>query len=142
MGDPQFYLFLESPKVPFERKSSLLSERLEGLTPLAMNLARLLVARGRVRIAEDIASEYERLLDSYNGIEHAEVTTAIPIDDDQKAELARRLAEIVGRQVVLTTRIDPQITGGLVARIGDRLIDGSTKGRLAQLRRDLIEMAR
>ena len=142
MGDFLFSLYLEAPNIPFKDKEALLGERLEGISQFAMNLVHLLVVKGRVRIAEGIASEYERLVDAYYGIEHAEVTTAIPIDEERREGIAQSLSEKWGKRVVLSTRVDPDIDGGLVIRIGDRLIDGSTKGKLAQLRRDLIGAAR
>jgi len=142
MTEPRFSLFLETPKIPFTEKAKLLSERLEGVSDLAMNFAYLLVAKGRTRIVEDIAREYERLVDAHYGIEHAEVTTAVPIDDLERERLARRLSEVVGKEVVLTIKVDPQITGGLIARIGDKLIDGSVMERLAALRKSLIKMSR
>jgi len=129
---------LESPKIPFSEKARILSQRLEGVTPLAMNLAYLLVARGRLRIVEDIVIEYERLVDDQRGIAHAEVATAVPLDEEEKDKVIHRLGDIVGKEIVLSARVDPSLIGGLVARVGDKLIDGSTKSRLLSLRESLI----
>ncbi|MCK4697790.1 MAG: F0F1 ATP synthase subunit delta, partial [Dehalococcoidia bacterium] len=69
---------------------------------------------------------------------HAEVTTAVPLEPEEKDKLVRRLGDLVGREIVLTTRVAPAIIGGLVARVGDKLIDGSTKSRLLALRESLM----
>ena len=136
--DPLLYAFLASPKIPFSEKARILSQRLEGVTPLAMNLAYLLVARGRLGIVEDIVDEYGRLVDEHRGIAHAEVATAVPVDAEVKDRLVRRLGELVGREIVLKVRVDPSLIGGIIARIGDKIIDGSTKSRLLSLRESLI----
>jgi len=129
--------WLENPKFHFDIKARLLSERLGDINPLALNLACLLVARGRLRMAGDIADEYQRRLDSYRGIEQAEVTTAIPLDDEAQLSLAQRLGAVVGKKVVLKPKVDSNIIGGIVARIGDKLLDGSTSGKLLALKREL-----
>ena len=89
-------------------------------------------------MAGDIADEYQQLLDSYRGIEQAEVTTAIPIDDEAKLKLGKCLGAIVGKKVVLKPEVDPSIIGGIIARIGGKLLDGSTRSKLAALKKELI----
>jgi len=88
-------------------------------------------------MAGDIADEYQRLLDSYRGIAQAEVTTAVPLDDEDKTRLTERLSAVVGKKVVLKPQVDSSLLGGIIARIGYRLLDGSTSSRLAALKRAL-----
>ena len=137
-----FQAFLESPRVHFDDKAKLLAERLEDIGPLALNLVLLLVARGRLSIIGDIVAEYQRLLDSYRGIEPAEVSAAIPLDEEDKRKLAQHLSVIVGKKVVLKSEVDPALIGGFVARVGDKLLDGSTRGKLEALKKELIGMRR
>src|SRR3972149_1522736 len=87
-------------QIALAEKVALLQERLPGADPLVLNYAGLLVARGRRRLAGDIAEEYERLLDAYHGIEHAEVITAVPLEGEETELLAQRLAGMVGERVV------------------------------------------
>ena len=87
-----------------------------------------------------IAEDYQLLLDKYRGIEQAEVITAVPIDDADKQKLAERLGGIVDRKVVVHLATDSSLIGGLVARVGGRLIDGSTRGQLEALKRKLGEV--
>jgi len=135
--DPLLYAFLASPKVPFGEKVKILRQRLEGVSPLAMNLVYLLVTRGRLRIVEDMVDEYGRLVDERRGIAHAEVTTAVPVDEEVKDSLVRRLGDLMDKEIVIGVEVDPSIIGGLIARIGDKVIDGSTKSRLLALRESL-----
>ena len=92
--DATLVAFLESPKFRFNDKAKLLSERVGDINPLALNLVYLLVIRGGLSIVGDIADEYQRLLDSYRGIEQAEVTTAIPLDEEAKQRLAEQLSAV------------------------------------------------
>jgi len=142
VGDAAFMALLESPRFHFEDKARLLSERLRGINPMALNLVLLLVTRGRLSIIGDIADGYQRLLDSYRGIESAEVTTAVPLDDKDKLRLAEHLGAIVGKKVKLKCEVDPSLIGGIVARIGDKLLDGSTRSKLMALKRELVSTGR
>jgi len=140
--DATFLAFLESPKFHFDNKVRLLSERLGDINPLALNLVYLLVARGRLSMMGDIADGFERLLDSYRGIEQAEITTAIPLDDEDKLRLGEHLGAIVGKKVVVKPKVDSSLIGGIVARIGGKLLDGSTRSRLEALKRELSGVAK
>lgn len=135
--DATITLFLESPKVHFDDKAKLLSEQIDGISSLALNLAYLLVARGQFAIIGDIADDYQRLLDNYRGIEPAEVITAIPLGEETKLKLAEQLGAVVGKQVALKTEVDSGLIGGLIVRIGGKLLDGSTRSQLEALRREL-----
>ena len=140
--DAAFAMLLESPKLHFNDKARLLSERLGDIDPLALNLACLLVSRGRFSMVGEIADEYQRLLDNYRGIEQAEVITAIPITDEDKLRLEERLGAIVDKKVVIKTEVDSSLIGGIVARIGGKLLDGSTRSRLEALKREMSGVRR
>lgn len=84
-----------------------------------------------------IADGYQRLLDSYRGIERAEITTAVPLDEEDKQRLEERLGAIVGKKAVLKPKVDSSVIGGIVARIGDKLLDGSTRSQLMALKKEL-----
>ena len=107
--------------------------------PLALNLVSLLASRNLAGLMPGIVEQYQRLLDDHNGIERAEVVSAVPLDDAQRASVEELLKEVVGKEIRLTSRVDPQIIGGIVARVGDHVIDGSTATRLESMRRELIE---
>jgi F-type H+-transporting ATPase subunit delta len=140
LSEPQLRAILESPKVHLDEKMDLINRCLPRVSQLPLNLVYLLVARRRLRLIDQIVSEYQRLADAYQGLEHAEVTTAIPLDEEDKKRLSERLAELTGTRIMLTTKVDPDVIGGFVVRIGDRLIDGSTKSKLDSLRKSLVEV--
>lgn len=135
--DEEIINYLENPKFPFNDKAKLLTDQLGDIDPLALNLVCLLVAKGGITMVGEIAEEYRRLMDSYHGIEGAQVTTAIPLDDDEKTKLAERLGNLVGKKVVLESDVDSSVIGGIVARVEGKLFDGSTRGQLEALKREI-----
>jgi F-type H+-transporting ATPase subunit delta len=133
---------LENPRLPFQLKRELLETRLGDINALALNLACLLVGKGILGIAGDISREYDRLLDAHRGIEHAEVLTALSLDEGDKQRLSSKLGELVRRKVIVDARVDPAIIGGFKARVDDMLIDASVRNRLESLRKSLVGVGR
>lgn len=142
MQEPQVAAVLHSMKTPRTDKRQLIARLLARLRPLVLNLVLLLITKDRKDIVGAIVREYEALVRVHRGIEVAEVVTAVPVDEGEKAALVERLSRLTGKQIILRTRVDPQILGGLVARIGDKVMDGSLRERLSLLRRNLVEAAR
>ena len=134
MADLQAAAVLSSTKVALAERYRLLEAILEGIDPLVMNLARLLVAKGRVTIASQVAEAYRDLVDEHSGIAHARVVTAVPLADAEQRVVEERLSQITGKKVIVHLEVEPAIVGGLVARVGDRLIDGSTRSKLLALK--------
>ena len=135
--DAVLTMLLEDPRLHFNDKAKLLSERLGDINPLALNLVYLLIAKGRLSMAGEIADEYQHLLNSHLGIEEAEVAAAIPLDDKDKQKIEQHLGAIIGKKVVIKPELDSSLIGGIVARIGGKLIDGSTRSRLEALKKEL-----
>jgi len=135
--DPLLFAFLENPKVHFESKTKVLRGVLADINPMVMNLALLLVSRGRLNIIEEVAQDFERMVDEKKGIAHADVTAAVPLSSDDEDKLARRLGDIFGSKVVVSTGVSPEIIGGLVIKVGDKLIDGSTKSQFTALKKSM-----
>jgi F-type H+-transporting ATPase subunit delta len=135
--DPLLFAFLENPKVHLDNKMKVLSQGLAGINHMVMNLAMLLVSRGRLNILTNIAREYERMVDEKKGIAHADVVTAVQLSSDDENKLARRLGDIIGSKVVVSTSVSPEIIGGLVIKVGDKLIDGSTKSQFRALKKSM-----
>ncbi len=134
---------LLSGRVPRDEKRRLLEAALgRDVSPLALNLALLLNDRGKLQIARDVQLRYQEMLDERRGIAHATVTTAVALSDDERQAVTGKLSSITGKQVDVTSVVDESIIGGVVARIGDQLIDGSTRTRLLALKRRLEGAAR
>ena len=137
-GEPDVAGILRSGRVPRDEKRRLLEAGLAAhVSPLAMNLVRVLNEHGKTAIAREVQAAYQELLDDRRGVAHATVTTAVPLGDDERREIAARLSSITGKQVDVTPVVDESIIGGVIARIGDQLIDGSTRTRLVALKRRL-----
>jgi len=139
MKDLQVSDLIENPKVPFNLKAEFVKQKLEKADGLVLNLCYLLISKGKLKNAGQIADEYERLLDDCRGIKHAVVTTAVPVDESEKQKIISQLEKITGKKVSVKLQTNPAIVGGMVARIEDTLIDGSVHNRLDQLKRSLAE---
>ena len=129
--------FLANPGVPFEKKRQILATNLSDVNPLTQNLLFLLVKKGHLQSLPDITDEFENLVNQWRGTEVAEVTTAVPLDDQEAAAIKQRLEGLTGKKIVLRQSVDPAIIGGVIAKVGDKLIDGSVRGKLATLRQRL-----
>jgi len=138
-GNEELMALLENPRLPFAAKRSLLQKGLGEINPLVFNLALLLESNGRLKLAKDISQQFNELLDFHRGIEHAEVSAAMPLVDEDREAISRRLGEIVRHKVVIDAQVDPSIIGGFIARIGDTLIDGSIRQKLETLKKNLVE---
>lgn len=134
--------FLSDRRLPRVAKEDFLAQAAGDLPPMVGNLVKLLASKERLPLLPQIAEAFQLLLDDHNGIAHAEVLTAVTMNDDERDALGRRLSELTGKQVLVETYEEPEILGGLVARIGDRLIDGSAKTKLLALKRELARGSR
>ncbi|MFC1874685.1 ATP synthase F1 subunit delta, partial [Chloroflexota bacterium] len=92
---------------------------------------------GRFGMLADIGAEYQLLLDSYNNIERAEVTTAVPLGNEERQKLTERLGDITDKKVVLEYEVDTDLIGGVVVRVAGKLLDGSTRGKLEALKKKI-----
>ncbi|GCE25817.1 F0F1 ATP synthase subunit delta [Dictyobacter alpinus] len=130
---------LREPKIPAQRKETALRQALAAkVLPTSLNLALLIVQRELVDVMPHIATEFEHLVLDYRNQAVAEVTTAAPIDDAQKDVVKRALEQKTGKSIIIQTRVDPSILGGVVARVGDEIIDGSVRNRLHVLQQQLL----
>ena len=139
MVSQEFSEFLDAPQVAVDQKIKLIDETVGGsISPLARNLLALLASRNSASLLSDILETYQGMLDEHRGVERAELVSAVPLSDEQRSQVENMLKEMVGKEISLTVRVDPEILGGIVARVGDRVIDGSTRTRLEGLRRELV----
>ena len=97
-----------------------------------------LVKNRRQMLIPQIANEYRDLVDEVEGRVHAQVTLASPVGEEQKATIARHLTHTFGSTVVPQVRINPNILGGIIVRVGDRVMDGSVRKRLGILRARML----
>jgi len=134
LADLELVAALESPRLSAKQKDALLSSVYSGTDELRRNFLSLLASRQRLSIIGQIAAEFDRLLDEHRGVAKAEVTTAVLLDDASREVVRSWLAKATGRTIVLEEKVDSNILGGVVARIGDRLLNVSLAEQLAAMR--------
>jgi F-type H+-transporting ATPase subunit delta len=130
---------LREPKVSLQRKEAALRQALSSrVLPPSLNLALLIVERQLVDLMPNIAAELEQLVLDYKNEAIAQVTTAKPMDNKQRALVEQALERKTGKKIIMQPRVDPSILGGVIARVRDQVIDGSVRYRLNALRQHLL----
>ena len=141
-AEPTVRDFLVSTRVSQEQKEAVLDQALPDLQADARNLAKLLVRKRRVALADQIGEAFRQRLNTVRNITEASVVTAVPLSDDARLAVAEAVHRYTNAETVqLTESVDPDIIGGAVIQIGDRIIDGSVRTRLSTLRRSLASGA-
>ena len=104
------------------------------VSPHTLSLLAFVVEQGRARQLPQILDQLSDLAAEARQSVVAEVRTAVPLDDDQQAQLAESLSKATGKKVEIKALVDPSVVGGVVAKVGDTVIDGSVRRRLEQLK--------
>ena len=135
---PELRDLLRNPQLDPEAKAAVLQELLASEDPLLRNFLLVLAEKGRGAEVEEIAREFERLAAAREGILDVELTTAIELSDEEAHELVRQIERVSGRRVEVRRRVDPGLIGGIVVQAGSLRADASVRGRLDQLRHELV----
>jgi len=139
---PELMRILADPALAFGTRRTVAEDVLaDSVVGGPRNLVLLLVRRGRIELLPEVAAQLRRLYDQRLGVVKATVTSAAPLTEAETTALRERLAGMTGGRVDLDTQVDPAILGGVMVRLGDRLIDGSVRGRLERLRTKLASGA-
>lgn len=131
-------LFLD-PSFPSDQKVAILDKlnaRL-GMSVQVRNFIAVLIQHDRLNMLDEILAEYRKEMNRRLGISEVQVTTARPLDADERQEIERRVAALTGTQVQATYHEDKSLLGGVVVRVGSTVYDGSVKGRLDRLKEQL-----
>ena len=139
-GSRELRSVFENPSITQQARRGVLREIAQqmGMLEPVRDLLLLLSDRRRIRHVPEIADAFDALAEARSGRVRAEVITASALPPGYFAELERVLREVVGKPVVLAHRVDPALIGGVVARIGDQVYDGSVKSRLSELKEELL----
>jgi F-type H+-transporting ATPase subunit delta len=130
---------LREPKIPAQRKETAIRQALAPkVLPTSLNLALLVVQRGLVDLMQNIARELEQLVLDDKNQAIAQVTTATKMDEAQLALVKKALERRTGKTILMQTKVEPDILGGVIARVGDQIIDGSVRYRLTTLQQQLL----
>jgi F-type H+-transporting ATPase subunit delta len=132
---------LANPAIALDQRLDAAGQVFGRLSRPVTSLILLLVRRGRIEQLPRVAAEFRRLDDRRNGLTHATATSAAPLGADEIRAITARLEAMTGDRIALETSVDPDLLGGIVVRVGDRLIDGSVRGRLERLRNQLASGA-
>jgi F-type H+-transporting ATPase subunit delta len=134
-------VFFFSPYFSTTEKRQALDTLLDGADELFINFLALLIENHRMPVIFRIRDEYERLWDEENRTLPVEITSAIALDEATTESLGKTIGERAGRKVTLAARVDPDILGGIIIRVGNSILDASIRNRLEQLRRHVAQGA-
>ena len=129
--------FIQSPTIKVEVKESALLEVFANANAVTKSLFHLLFENKRFEILGAVATEYNKLFDAMNGVEVAQVTTAIPMDSALEAKVLAKIATFSDKKITIENTIDTSIIGGFVLKIGDKQYNASVANRLKVLKREL-----
>jgi len=138
-ADERIATALQSPRVSKAAKGQILERALKGEAPAEfVRFLQAVVRRGRQGLFAEIAQEYQSLLDTKLNRVHAGVTLSSEPDAKAQQQIVERLTKALGREVRAHFRADPRILGGVVVRVGDRILDGSVRRRLTAIQRRML----
>jgi F-type H+-transporting ATPase subunit delta len=135
---PELRDALRNPQVTPRAKAAAIEAILGEGEELLRNFVSLLAEKGRIVELDEIQREFERLVAVAQGQLDVELTTAFELSDEEARSIVSQIERSSGRTVEVTRRVDPDLIGGIVLRVGSRLVDASVRGRLERLRRELV----
>jgi F-type H+-transporting ATPase subunit delta len=134
-GNDELRHALTDPAIPASRRQQIIEDLLGGrASSTTVALVSMVVGTGRARELPKIIRLLVDMSAAEANKEVAEVRSAVPLSDDQRARLAKALGEATGKQIEVKVMVDPSVLGGIVAQIGDTVIDGSVRSRLDKLK--------
>ena len=141
VGSNELANALLTPAIQVSRKRAVMGRILQqlGVSPLIRNFVYVVIDRRRIGIIDEIAEAFELLVDERLGFVRAEVTSAEPLDQRRCSQIESELSSLTGKRMRLHFAVDAALLGGVSARIGSKVYDGSIRGQLEQLRRQLTE---
>jgi ATP synthase F1 delta subunit len=139
--DRDLQVFLFSPYFTSDEKARGLDRVVSGADERTQNFLELLAERHRMPVLFRIRRVFDRLWAEENRLLPVSVTSAVGLDDRMVEDIGRRIEEQTGRRVELSSKVDPEVLGGLVVRVGNMVLDASVRNRLEQLRKQVTKAA-
>jgi F-type H+-transporting ATPase subunit delta len=138
-ADKQLRAFFGAPQIPSERKKQALDRALRGrVDPIVLNLAKLLVDKDRIAYLPDIMREFDSMTDELRGVEEVTIVSAVPLSSQQQQQVEENLKRFSPRpKLRVRTELDPSVLGGVMVRLGSRVLDGTLSSRMDDLRQKL-----
>lgn len=139
-GIPEYPALLQDPALPKDERLALLDEAFGGsVHPYALNFVKILCEARALSMLSGCEKAYRALLYEARGILPATASSAVPLTAQQTAALQAKLEQITGKHVLLETKVDPSLLGGVKVRYEGKELDGTVQGRMETLRRALME---
>ena len=133
----ELQVFFFSPYFSSQEKKDGLERAVTDADPVVLNFLELLIEKHRMPVIFRIRSNFDRLWEDENQLLPVEITSAVELDESVAKQLGDRIAEQTGRKVELSSRVEPEILGGIVVQVGNSVLDASIRNRLDQLRRQV-----
>lgn len=136
---PALERLMLNPAVPAPRKRAAMEDivKLSGFTPVVSKTLILLADRDRLALLADLSAVYHELLNERQNVVRADITTAEPLSSDRVAAIEQTLAAVTGKRVTMKTKVDRDLIGGVVARVGSTIYDASVATQLRKIRERL-----
>ncbi len=139
-GNPEFRIFLETPRIDDADKKALVRRVFgESLPQHLVNFVLVTIDKRRQRLLREISRQYDELVNEHLGREHVEVTLAQVADDATERVIAEQLTAVLGKEAIPHFRVRPEIIGGIIVRTKDTILDGSIRRQLEGMRRRLLQ---
>lgn len=136
---PRLRAVVMEPLVSDSRKFAVADEAFgDRVTASSLNFLKLLIRKHRESLIEECTREFQALLAEHNNTADAEASSAVALTPEQVTRLTQSLQTLTGKTIRLTTQVDAALVGGVVVRMGDTVIDGSVRGKLERLERQLL----
>ena len=138
---PEFFGIINSPKVSADEKIKIIDDTYgKQISVLLINFFKLLIEKKRADVMDDVYGDYKILVEAHKGLVVAKVESVIPLEANEIKDLEAKLNQVTGKTVTVNNVINPDIMGGLVVKVGDKVIDGSIKRKLENLKHELAEI--
>jgi len=138
---PELQEILRNPQLDQRAKMAAVDAVAGDSDPFVRNLLRLLIEKGRGGEIEEVGEEFEQLVARAEGQLNVELTTAIELTEEEARAIVDQIQKASGRTVEATRSVDPELIGGIVLQAGSLRVDGSLRGRLERLERELVTRA-
>lgn len=138
---PEFFEIFKTPLVRVDEKKKIIEEVFGSkLSEEMNNFLKIVIDKRRGHFIDQIKSEYEKRVDQHKGVINAVAKTAVPLSHEDKEILQNKLSVLTGKDVKLSNDIDENVIGGILVKIGDKVIDGTIKGRLEEMKESLSQI--
>jgi F-type H+-transporting ATPase subunit delta len=139
--NPEFLELYRAPNIALDERKTILDQAFSGkVIPELMNFLKLLLDKNRGFYVLQIGKEFQQMIEDHKGILKGVVSVTCALGEDQLKKLEEKLSASTGKNVMLTQKIDPEIIGGLVVQLGDKVIDNSLKKKLEDMKEDLFQL--